>query len=124
MWRIIYHPVAIVIFTGIAILLCVSLYINSREIRQAGKLITSLQSDVEKTSEDVKVGQQKLADAQSSYTKEKIIRDQLLMQKPGEFVVQIPDVIMQSEEQPTVKKTKTPWQQWQEVLGLTSSSQD
>lgn len=118
MSRLLYHPLTIAIITGISLILFISLYINGREIRQSGQLITTLESDVKKTSEDVEKTQQKLQEAQTPYTKEKIIRDQLLMQKPGEFIVQIPDVVLQNEEKPTIKKNPTPLEQWRQLLKI------
>ncbi len=116
MSRIIYHPVIIALFSLIILVLCVSLYINSRQIKNSGQSLFALESDVKKISSDVHNTEEKLHTAQDPFTKEKLVRDSMLMQKPGEYIVQIPDLPSPTPITQATKQEFTPWQAWKKLL--------
>jgi hypothetical protein len=118
MQRILFHPITALFVTGVAVLLWISFYLNGREISQSSGIIHELEQKVYQQEQDVKSLEEKVTKAKSPLTQEEIIRDQLLMQKPGEYVVQIPDLPEPVEEVKTVSTPLTPWEQWQELLGL------
>jgi|GEM_PF-474852 len=117
--KIVYSKAAIVLATIVTILVCLSLYLNSRALGgHSQDSLKTLQAQLDNEKTQVSQLQQTLTDAKSSYAKEKIIRDQLLMQKPGEYVVQLPDLPSLPPQQITETKKLTPWENWKTVLGL------
>ena len=116
MSKILYNPVTALIFTIITVILCTSLYFNSQDIRQSSQVVSRLQDDLQKTSESVKKAQTQLDAAKDPFTKEKIIRDQLLLQQPGEYIVQIPDLPPPPIVHVEAPKELTPWKKWQLLL--------
>ena len=114
--RVFYHPAVILLAGAITVIFCISLYLNTREIRSSTQAIAQLERDVEKTSKDVANAQNKYEASQTEFAKEKITREQLLMQKPGEYVVQIPDLPAPSYAPTAGTSTLTPWQEWQKLL--------
>lgn len=65
---------------------------------------------------DVSDLERQAQEATSSLAQERIIRNELLMQKPDEIIVQLPAVeeIRLSNTEPS--PTPTPWQAWRELL--------
>lgn len=116
MSQLLYNPFTALILTVITVILCVSLYFNSQDIRQSSKVVFRLQEDLKKTSESVKKAQADLDAAKDPFTKEKIIRDQLLLQQPGEYIVQIPDLPPPPVVHVEAPKEVTPWEKWQLLL--------
>ncbi len=116
MRKILYHPLVIAIITLLTGILCFSLYINSFQLKESSTKVSLLQADVEKHQKEANTLQQKLENAKSSTAKEGIIRDQLLMQKPGEFVVQLPDLPVSSPKHSSDAQSLSPWQEWQRLL--------
>jgi hypothetical protein len=56
--------------------------------------------------------------AQTSLNQESIIRDELLMQKPGEYIVQMPDLPEPIITQKVTQKQLSPWEEWKALLDL------
>src|SRR5579859_6693189 len=116
--KILYSKVVIVLATVATVLVCVSLYLNSSELGgHSQDSLQTLQTQLDSEKTQVAQLQQVLTDAKSSYAKEKIIRDQLLMQKPGEYVVQLPDLTTLSLSLAPTAKILSPWEKWKIVLG-------
>jgi hypothetical protein len=116
MSKILYSPLAILLSTVITILLCVSLYLNSHELAHSTTKITDLQAEVTTQNNTLEKLKSNLEDAKGDLAKEKIIRDQLLMQKPGEYVVQVPDLPVSSVPSREVIEPLSPWKKWQKLL--------
>src|SRR5258708_6873444 len=92
MRKLVSQPLVAVIITFLIGCVCFSLYLSIFQLRGSAAKVAALKADVQKQQEATDALSERLHNAQSSYSKEEIIRDQLLMQKPGEFVVQIPDL--------------------------------
>lgn len=61
---------------------------------------------------------QKMKDVQTKYYEEKVIRNKLDMQLPGEIVVVLPDSGVTTSENGAgeVKKTESNWEKWWNVI--------
>ena len=117
--KIIYSRVAVVLATIVTVLVCLSLYFNSRQLGgHSQDSLKTLQAQLDSEKSQVAQLEQTLTDAKSSFAKEKIIRDQLLMQKPGEYVVQLPNLTVPAPQQTLAAVKITPWENWKIVLGL------
>ncbi len=114
--RILYSHLAAFIFTIIAGVICVSLYINGRRIQQSAQSVDKLETEV--STLETKVNQTELSAlaATSSAAKEKIFRNELLLQKPGEYVVQLPDLPLPTPTPVAQPVILRPWQQWWKLV--------
>lgn len=103
-----------------AVLLVASLV--GLSLHQTGKKANTAQQQLEhleKNLQDLKnaIAEKTIEASRSAepFVKEKIARDQLLWQKPGEVVIELP-ATTPSPKAATTQPTQTPLQAWQEVL--------
>lgn len=89
--KILYHPIFIIFVTIIAIIFFFSLEKSSKKTQSSAGNIKILEQEVKIASEKLLVIDEKIAQTQSEQFIEKIVRNELLVQKPGEYVLQIPD---------------------------------
>jgi hypothetical protein len=117
MYKLISHPLTILIVTVFCIFIWVSSYSSSRELSKSDQVIFDLKKDAAKSSKEVTVLEADLQDAKSSFSKEKIIREQLLLKKPGEYTIQLPDfppsTALQNEK---IIETTTAWDEWKKLI--------
>lgn len=85
---------------------------ESERILEESRLIT------DQLQEQVDDLEKSLEEAQAPFVQEKIIRDQLLLQKPGEYVVQLPTELVSPEPSQLDNQAEaTPLEKWKRVLG-------
>jgi cell division protein FtsB len=116
MQKLLFHPLTAIFITFISIIFLISLYHSNLDIRKSTETISVLDQENQKLASEVSGLEKKLTMAESDFAKEKITRDELLMQKPGEIIVQLPplpnlDIQLQPET-----KNLTPWEEWQKLL--------
>lgn len=114
--RILYSPLVAAIITGIVGIICVSLYMNGRRIQQSALTVQKMETEVASIEAQVNQVERNALEATSSTAKERIFREELLLQKPGEYIVQIPDQPIASPLPKHEETTLRPWQQWQQLL--------
>ncbi len=117
--QLIYHPVVLIGLTLASLLFFLSLLKTTQQTQYSAQNIKKMQEKVAQTEAEVEDIQLSLDKARQPLSQEKIIRNELLMQKPGEYVVQISDESLKHDsKQKTETKTqgKTPWESWQELL--------
>lgn len=81
---------------------------STLQLRQLEQEVAGLKTVVDQKSLEA-------SRAAQPYIKEKIARDQLLWQRPGEVVIELPATV----PTPTLTfptPTQTPWQTWQKIL--------
>lgn len=110
------HPLALLAFTLFSGLFSLSLYSSWRKNQASGGQVATLEQQVTQMTQELTALEKQLDIASSSASQEKIIRDQLLMQKPGERVMQIPDVPVETQTGPTATPSPTAWEEWQKIL--------
>jgi cell division protein FtsB len=121
MLKILSHPFAIFIISILCLTLWASFYLNSKEIQRSIGSLEKIETQFSQNKEEVAELQKKLEETKKSTSQEAIIRNELLMQKPGEYIVQIPDITPSPEVQSQNKAPQTPWEQWKVVLGIRDS---
>lgn len=114
--RILYSPLAVAFFTVVAGVICVSLYMNGRRIQQSALTVLKMEQEVASIEAKVNKVERTALEATSSAAKERIFRDELLLQRPGEYIVQVPDQPLPTPEPVVPEPSLTPWQQWQLLL--------
>jgi outer membrane murein-binding lipoprotein Lpp len=104
-----------IIFTVLAVLFVLSLRKTAQKSQTASKNVALLEEKINQLSGQVEAERQAIEYASSDLAKEKILRNELLLQKPGEYVLQIPDDGALVVEAVTAEQS-TPWDQWRELL--------
>lgn len=115
MKKLLFHPVTILVFTVFILAGILSLQRTTREIRSSTETIQNLDQEINQIEGQVADLEAELEHASSEFAKEKIIRDELLMQKPGEFVIQMPPIPSPSPKG-EILTVRTPWEEWRGIL--------
>jgi hypothetical protein len=123
MQRILYNQITVIIFTIITISICISLYLSAHQLGSSTQRVSDLEKQVKQQQDDVVQLQNSLEKSKQPFAKEKIMRDQLLLQQPGEYVVQLPEIsrpssttIGTSNILASDNSQLTPWEAWKQVL--------
>lgn len=114
MKRLFLHPLAIVLITFICFLIFFSLKKTSQKAVISNKNIQVLEQEIDQLEQFIISNQNKLYQSEQDFAKEKILRDQLLMQKDGEIIIQLPieDLeVGKKDKQLAVK----PWEEWRKL---------
>lgn len=90
MKEILQKPLIIIIVTIIALFFLISLRKTASKSIVSQKNIELLEQKLQDINNQVINEEKALNIASSEFEKEKIIRDELLLQKPGEYILQIP----------------------------------
>ena len=109
------HPLVVFLITVASLVFIFSLDGKS-QTKNSQETIAHLKTENEKISQEIEGLKENLGTAQTTFAKEKIIRDELLMQKPGEYVVQIVGVEEVKTEKTMVEKKRTPIEEWRNRL--------
>lgn len=117
MKKITYHPLTIIIVTIVVSWLYASLLRTEEKMHQSTESVAVLDQEVEEIASQVSFLEKQLEIAQSDQAKEQRIRDELLLKKPGEYVVQLP-AITASSEKLEEEDNISPWQSWKQLLSL------
>jgi cell division protein FtsB len=113
--RWLFHPIIIIFVSIVATWSYISLIKTEQGMRRSTESVATLDQEVSKIAREVQNLEAEVENATSSATQETIIRDELLMKKPGEYVIQLP--IIETNEQPNQDSSETyPWQEWQNLL--------
>ena len=115
MKKIIYHPLTIIFLSLIAVYFIFSLRSNQNKIDLSKKNIKNLKQIVSKMEISYNRQAEELKTAKKPLTKEKVVRNELLMKKPGEYILQLPE-INPAQPEKTIRKEKTPWEKWRNLL--------
>jgi hypothetical protein len=81
---------------------------SERSLDQLNQEVVSLRLEVDQLTTQT-------TSSTLSFEQEKVMRDELLLQRPGEIVLQLPH-ITQSDVVNEPIATPTPWQKWRQLL--------
>lgn len=110
------HPLVIALLTFAGLVFSYSLIANLQRTRNSTEHLAVLEQEIAEMASEVSGLENQLENAQSTEAQEKIIRDELLMQKPGETLVQLPELSKEDLPLPSPSPTPTPWEEWRELL--------
>lgn len=108
-----FHPLTAFLVTLVALVAVISLQRTVQKTRLSSENTRVLEQEVAKIASEISSLEKQALQAEHSITQEKIIRDELLLQKPGETIVQLPAVSPRPLPSPSLIPTLTPWQEWQ-----------
>ncbi len=116
MLRLLASPLTMILVVVGAGLLLVSLWGTVKRAQSSAEQVVVLDQENQKMASEVLKLQNQVAVASTSAAQEKIIRDELLLQKSGEYVVQLPPLEV-TRPSPTPEPSLTPWQAWKKEVG-------
>lgn len=115
MTSILKHPVIIVIITVIALFYYLSLDKSAQKAETSSQTVKVLEDEISQMNSEVSVLEKQLEAVNHPVAQEKVIRNELLLQKPGEYILQLPNIEVE-EAKPVTNKEKSPWEEWKKVL--------
>lgn len=113
--KVLAHPLVLTIVTVLFLVFWWSLYRTMSSFNSSRERLAALRSEVNDQAEQVQELEVELQIARDEFTKEKIARNELLQQKPAEYVVKI-DVAPERRSSRSKTTPKTPWEEWRELL--------
>ena len=91
MKNLLYHPLAIITLTLLCVLFIVSLRKTAQKSEVSSQNVQLLEEKINQLSGEIELEKQAIEYAQSDLAQEKRLRDELLLQKSGEYILQIPE---------------------------------
>lgn len=113
--QIVFNPITALILTVVSLLVVLSLRQNLRRLDYSRENLRQSKDQVEQLEETVSEKRFALDKAKQPLSKEKILRDELLLKRPGEFVVQLPEIVIENEGEVDALN-QPPWEEWKQVL--------
>jgi len=90
--KIVYHPISIIALTIVAIIFFLQLDKSGKKTQNSAENIRVLEGEVGTISGEIINLEDNINQADSQEFKEKVVRNELLLQKPGEYVLIIPEI--------------------------------
>lgn len=117
--RILNHPITILVLTIVAITFFLSLNKSSKKKQNSSENIRVLEYEVNQISEEIIELEENITETESIQFKEKVVRNELLLQKEGEYVLQIAENKEEDNSQisnDSTLKDVNPINRWFELL--------
>lgn len=115
MKKLLAQPIVIAVVTIFVILFVISLQKTAQKGQVAAENVAVMEEQIDTLTGQIEQAQQALEYESSPLAQEKILRNELLFQRSGEYIIQIPDEAELLENGPDLE-LKTAWQEWQELL--------
>ncbi len=103
-------------FVVLTIVFSLSLRKTRLKSEYSAQVLKQKEAGVAKLKKEVESLKKKNQSLNDEYIQEKIIRDELLMQKPGEIVFQLPPELTQPSPSPTPTPTPANINRWRSLL--------
>lgn len=117
MRQIMTHPITLCLAVCVTVFLYLSLEQSAQKADHSSAYVQTLQKDRDALAADVQELEQRQARAGTPFAQEKILRNELLRQKPDEIVVTLPATRDASHIETGVPASEeTAWQQWKALL--------
>lgn len=110
------HPVAVCIFSLVACIFAISLRQRIHSSAGSGQQVAQLRAEVERLEAQSDSLLHQLETANTPLAQEKMIRNQLLMKKEGEYVVQLVDDPRKKTQKNEAESIPSPLEAWKALL--------
>lgn len=110
-----FNPLTFVAVLLLAGLVGLSLHQTAKKAGISATQLKHLEGKVQELKTEIDQKTLVASRAAEPFVKEKIARDQLLWQKPGEIVIELP-ATTPTPAIVTAKPTQTPWQAWNDLF--------
>lgn len=115
MRKMLFHPLGVVIVTLCALVLFHWTVQTRKPINS--QAVELLEAEIQRETEAVAALESKTAASDPEFEKEKTIRNELLMQKDGEIILELPpDLSSTTTEDVVHSEQQQPWDQWKALL--------
>jgi hypothetical protein len=117
--KLLYHPVTLLFVTIIAITFFFSLDKSAKKTLSSTENIRVLEHEINHVSDEVILLEEKILQTESLQFQEKVVRNELLLQKEGEYILQIPDTAINNEEiceNCNENEDSSPLSSWKNIL--------
>lgn len=104
-----------ILFIVFVFSISLSLRETAKRAQMSKHELQTLESQVTQLEADYTQTQTILQEHQSSFARERILRDELLQQKTNEVIVQLPPITPPAKPTQTVQQ-KTPLQEWKQAI--------
>jgi len=118
MTKIVYHPFIVFIITIVSVFFFFSLNKSAQKTSISTQNIKILEKEVDRMSNNIMETEEKIIKTESNEFKEKIIRNELLLQKPGEHVIQLPDLENNEDVLGNEIDESKPFDRWLKLLKM------
>lgn len=113
------HPLLIILFTCLCLLAIFSLRESTKKASVSKESIQKLEKTVSTLEKEVIKDKQKLEETQNPIAIEKIVRNELLLKKEDEIILQIPESEENSQNsQDQIKQKNGPIEEWRKLLRI------
>ncbi len=116
MRNLLFHPISVVVITILALLYFFSLRTTIKRATQPSETVSELKQEVSNLTSEVSELAEEVETSKTEFAKEMTVRDELLMLKPGEYVIQLGESVVVPIVEPTPSATPTPWEEWKVLL--------
>lgn len=116
MRKLLSHPVVMLFSIVVVGLIIVSLQFSKDQVSRRAAIVASQEESLEKIQTEVAELEARLEQSSDPFYQEKVLRDELLLQKDGEIVIQIPREQLPEIVRPSATPTQTPWESWRQIL--------
>lgn len=108
-------PLIILIATIITLLFLLSLRKTASKSQVSQRNVELLEEKIQDVNQRIEIEKKELEYTSSEFAKEKIMRNELLLQKPGEYVLQIP-LENQENNQKIQANNQKPIEAWKKLF--------
>jgi cell division protein FtsB len=115
MKSLLFHPLTLVAYTVLIVFIIISMHQTVDQIQQSTETTSILDQEIQEIATEVSQLELAVEVAQSDLTKEQIARDELLLKKDGEIVLQLPKIELPTQRTAS-HSAKTPRQEWWELV--------
>ncbi|NCN06862.1 MAG: hypothetical protein GW946_03405 [Candidatus Pacebacteria bacterium] len=118
MKKVLSNQLVLLISALFIIFAIVSMRQNDNKIINQDQNLTQIDQKNRELRQEISQLENEIKAATSDFAKEKLLRDELLLQKPGEYVVLLDESVSEETASEPIKQEseQSVWQQWQEVL--------
>ncbi len=113
--KLFFNPISTIVFIIFVFSISLSLRETAKRAQLSKQELKTLELQVNQLEQSYAETQATLAEHQSSFAQEKVLRDELLQQKNDEIVVQLPPITPPVQPTPTIQKT-SPLQEWKQAI--------
>lgn len=117
--KLLYHPVTVAFITVLAVAFYFSLDKSAQKTQSSTQNIRVLEHEIDHASKEVILLEEKIQQTESLQFQEKVVRNELLLQKEGEIVLQIPTPVennFDNCEGCSTSESTTPLDSWRSIL--------
>ncbi len=113
--KLFFNPISVIVFTIVVFTLSLSIKETSHRATATKQELQSLQKEVSALQSEAVETEQLVAERRGEFVREKIARDELLLQKPNELIVQLPPITPKPEPTPIVQQ-HSPLEEWKRAI--------